>query len=961
MKSFLAELAEEVSGRWPDALTEVNLVFPNRRAGLFFQKELSKTLKQATWSPHILSVDEFIGSKCPWKKLDKLALVFELYETYCAINPTEETFDQFFFWGEMLLKDFDDLDRNLVDAKHLFLVLMRQKEMDISFDVLTEEQKEILSNFWKHFADKKSRHQEEFLAIWTVLYHIYSAFRERLIAKGWAYEGMIHRYVAEHIEEHTAEGKWLFVGFNAFTKAEEKIFAHWVLNFQAEFKWDADEYYVADANQEAGTYFRQYRGHSVFSRTFPERFPQYFTQKKSMEWVGVPQLVGQAKLLGQKLTQLKKDNPNLQEEEVLVVLPDESLLFPVMHALPESFQKFNITMGYPLKSTPLYSLLESVVEIQPQMKGKPEAWTVHYKALVHLLRHPYIQMAYPLEAKALIEYIVGQNKIRLGQKEITAHFPQLLHLVYWLPEGQSLFGYLLEVIKTLHGWLFTPEQESLDQEYFYQFYTHISRLKETLESRQIQMEPSMFLKLFAQVVQSIRIPFSGEPLNGMQIMGVLETRNLDFRYVFILGMNEGSFPAASAGHSFVPYNIRKAFDLPVFDQQDAIYAYLFYRLLQRAEHVCFFSATEETGGMKAEPSRFLAQLQYESPLPINRYFLDQAMHMPSSQAIIIEKNDLVKQRLKRYLTQGGQLVERSLTPSALNNYLDCRLRFYYKYIADLQEEEEVEEEVDIRVFGLLLHDSLEHLYKKLALHKGSPKVEAKDFDYLRNMAPKCIEEAFSHHFGKDRNQQFVMEGRNVLISAIIKKFVFRVLEMDEAYAPFEIVGLETKSVSFLNHWPIHTFEGKQEVQLKGSFDRIDKKDGLIRIIDYKTGSDKKDFHTIESLFDREDKNRCKSAMQAFFYTFLYVQKERPVETVVPALINAKELFNEDFAWHFVQKDTGRGANEYPVKDSRPFLTSYEDALSKILEEIFDGQIPFDQTVDEAKCKHCAYRNLCRRG
>lgn len=962
MSKFLQDLANDIYQQYGKEMSNVKVIFPNRRAGLFFQQHLSKLIENPVWSPEVLSIDDFVENFCSWQKADKLSLIFELYDTYTQVNPTDETFDQFYFWGEMLLKDFDDIDRNLVNARHLFSVLMRQKELDISFDVLTEEQKILMQTFWKHFADRQSRHKDEFLALWTVLFKVYEDFRAKLIAKNCAYEGMVYREVAEKIQQGAnIEGDLVFAGFNAFTKSEETIFSYLIVEHNARFYWDADSYYVDNNVQEAGMYFRAHRDHPIFGRTFPQELPKILADKnKNIELIGVPQLVGQAKLLGEMLRKLKEEDPDLKEDEIVVVLPDENLLFPVLHSLPDNFNTFNVTMGYPLRNTPLFNLLENLVELQAYFKEIEGQWQIHHRPLLQVLRHSYIQMLDKGKVNELIAKIVSENLIRLPLSLLTEYLPLLQKIVRKQKGGLDLFDYLLEVILLLRESFFEAgDEDSIEQEYFYQFYTHLLKLKETMESRQIDLEPDVFLKLFRQVIQSLRLPFSGEPLNGLQIMGVLETRNLDFKHVFVLCLNEGAFPAAASAHSFVPYNLRKAFEMPTFDHQDAIYAYLFYRLLQRAENVHLMYSTEDSGGLKGEPSRYVAQLLFEGPWTVQRKFLHNEIQVHAPAVITIDKHTEVLEKLGKFQALRGALPEKYLTPSALSTYLDCRLRFYYRYIAKLYESEEIQEEVDARFFGLLLHDALENIYKRLINRKKSNLIGKGDFEFLKGQIDLCINEAFAGLFGNDRKKNFSFEGRNIIIRAIIRKFVQRVLEMDADYAPFEILGLETEGEDAYRHlYHVSSSGNGFVVGLEGKIDRLDKKDRQIRVVDYKTGKDDKHFLSIASLFDRDEKKRNKAAMQALFYSMLYLEKHQPDAAVAPAIINAKELFDQHFDWKIGQKE-GRNASN-PVTDSKLYMPEFKEHLDILLQEVFDPGTPFSQTDDLLKCGYCPYAGLCRR-
>ncbi|MDN5202981.1 PD-(D/E)XK nuclease family protein [Fulvivirgaceae bacterium BMA10] len=967
MTSFLQDLTQQIYQKHKENLSDLTLVFPNRRACLFFRKYLADHIEKPVWSPSVLSIEDFVNQLSSLQNLDKLSLIFKLYEIYKKLNPIDERFDRFFFWGEMLLKDFEDIDKYLVNAQNLFINVSRQKELDDTFDYLTEEQRKIILEFWSNFEENPSEQKKHFKRIWDILYAVYSQFKENLRVSNQAYSGMIFRDVVEQIQSDQFNHPFqqvIFAGFNALTKAEEIIIEWFITNTKAEIYWDVDTYYLKDKRQEAGLFFREYQNHKTLGKSFQNDFPSYFNDtSKNINIIGVPNEAAQAKVVGDQLQDLIEKHGNQQTfENTVVVLPEEHLLFPVLHSLPEDVSKINVTMGFPLKDTPLYSLFEHLLGLQQTLRLNSDGQILYnHNHVLSILKHPYIHHLEPALARTNIDLIEKENRIYLTIDDLQTDdklFPMIFHQ---LKDPRDIFDYLTAILLFIRENGMNDEKYNriLEQEYVYHFYTQLNRLKEIVFEQDIAMGLEAFLRLFRQIIQSLRLPFTGEPLNGLQIMGVLETRNLDFENVFILSLNEGAFPASGKQRSFVPYNLRKAYDLPTYDQQDAIYAYLFYRLLQRAKNVRLIYNTENGLSAGGEMSRFLQQLIYESKHDIHRSTFDSEIKFGEPKKISIEKSSEVLRQLDRYLQKGTE-ENKQLTPSALNTYLDCRLKFYFRYVVDLYEPDEIEEEIDPRVFGNLLHHTMELLYQEFTERKGTMSIDPMDFEALRKLSAEVVEKAFKKQYGlEDSEKAFTFEGRNIIVREIIKKFAGKILEWDQLYAPFEIVGLETdRRDGYSIQIPIRRSDVAESVSLRGIIDRIDKKDDVVRVIDYKTGRDEKKVESIASLFDRDHDKRNKAAMQTFIYGLLYKTKY-PNENVkvLPGIFNSKEMFGDDFDLRLFMREE---KHYHAVDDIIPYLEEIHEHLTKLLTEVFGTDQPFDQTEDLKKCRNCPYRDICHR-
>ena len=480
-------------------------------------------------------------------------------------------------------------------------------------------------------------------------------------------------------------------------------------------------------------------------------------------------------------------------------------------------------------------------------------------------------------------------------------------------------------------------------------------MNQILEKQTEKVDLKTFKGLFRKATRSVKIPFSGEPVEGLQVMGVLETRNLDFKHVFMLNMNEDIFPAAQRNGSFIPYRIRKAFDLPTFEVQDAIYAYLFYRLFQRSERLSFYYNMYADFGMSGEVSRFIRQLEQESKLTIKRKKLSNSIQVKERLPISIEKTEEVLDRLSIYTDKVPLKDQKKLSASALNVYYNCKLQFYFKYVLRLFSGDELSDELDKRNFGNVLHRTLEYLYQDAIDGKPDCVVTENDFFKIRNSVDGAIEKAFRKHFGMGEKRKFELKDRNVVMADLIRKFVHKIIDIDEAYAPFSILSLEGK---YEQTFPIQSNGQTYKIRLGADIDRVDQKDGAVRVIDYKSGKDAKEIESIEKVFDPTPgttwkKGRNKAGFQTLFYALLYTSNNGTAQAVIPGLLNMQELFQPDFDYRLTLGGS-------PLTDARPYLETFESKLSELLSEIFDTDQPFDQTEDERSCKFCDFKGICGR-
>lgn len=974
MKPFLAELAHIIHGKYR-SFDKLTIVFPNRRAILYFRKHLSSLLNKPTFAPKLLTIEDYFGSLSNLKVPDKLELIHRLYEVYNEVvlnagapkSIEPEPFHQFYFWGDMLLRDFDEADKYFVESSQLFKDLRHQKELDSSFDYLTQEQREFLTNFWGTFDDNVTENKRKFLNVWNRLHLLYDTFSKKLLGEGLAYEGMLQRSVAEKIESvlKNKNDQVVFAGFNALTKAEEKMISYHVQQGISEVYWDVDEYYVNNNAQEAGKFFREYQNHPVLGKTFPKDIPSNLifgfrkpdltdtAGNKSIRIFGAAHPVSQTKVMAQVLQDelIKGINP----EDTLIVLPDENLLLPVLHSVSGYVEKLNVTMGFPIGATPVFNLVEILVELQINRKGSD----FNHRQVLALLGHPYLIAEDAGVSNTKRKEILNQNWVHIPMGYLASE--TVLHRLIFKPIEESVLIYLRSIITAIGN---LNSISDFDKEYILHFIKLLNRIQDiTGDAYTVQktteIQPAAtkqyakvfntslkaFLRLFRQLVQAHRIPFSGEPLKGLQIMGVLETRSLDFKNVFILSLNEGSFPSFGSKSSYIPFSIRKAYGLPTAEHQDAMYAYLFYRMLQRADNIFLFHNTETDVLGQGESSRYLKQLLYESGLTMERKVLHDPIQPSIIHPIVIQKDNGVIEALVK-LSEGNSRFK-GISPSALNTYIECRLRFYLRHVAKVKEPDEVEEDLDARVLGNFLHEVMELFYRDVQKRKNSNIVEAEDFKNAEAIVDALIDQVFIESYKLEPGKPVQYEGQRLVVREIVKRFAHRILEMDKAYSPFNIEVLEQGGLDY--KVPIDKYPGS--TLLSGKIDRVDRKGNLVRVIDYKTGRDKLDFDSVASLFSRDGK-RNKAAFQTLLYALLYkANSAKTSSKIVPGLINRMNLFDKDFKF-------GLKVGKNFVEDVEPLLHDFDHHLKTLLEELYDPNVPFDQTTDLELCRYCAYQRIC---
>ena len=959
MESFLKLVAADLYKHTEGNLAHTAVVFPNKRAGLFFNEYLAQESESPIWSPAYVSISELFRSLSPWEVGDPVKLVCELYKIFRRETQSTETLDDFYFWGEMLISDFDDADKNKVDTDELFSNLQDLRNIMDDYTFIDDEQEEAIRQFFQNFSiERRTALKERFISLWDVLGNIYKGFRESLASQNIAYEGMMYRHVIEHLDvDKLPYEKYVFVGFNVLNKVEHTLFTQLKDAGKAVFYWDYDEFYMKENRQavthEAGEFIR--RNLRDFPSPLSGELFKNLSKPKEVHYIASSTENAQARYLPQWI----RNNLTTPEKETAVVLCNEALLQPVLHSLPAEVKHVNITMGFPLSQTPVYSFLIALLELHTHgFNFKSGRYT--FQSVVTLLKHPYTRQLTG-QAELLEKELTRNNRFyplpgELGKDEfLTRLFTPLsgnLNLCIRLSETLQQVAGIYQA--NTSGTEDTDAFNQLYRESLFKAYTTINRFRTLIEEDELTVQSETFRRLLVKVLSATNIPFHGEPAIGMQVMGVLETRNLDFRHLVLLSVNEGQLPKSGGDSSFIPYNLRKAFGMTTIEHKIAVYAYYFYRLLQRAERITLMYNTSSDGLNRGEWSRFMLQFLSEWPHPITRQFLEAGQSPQGTSPITVEKTPDVMRRMQSLFDVRAN-PKAKFSPSALNYYLDCPLKFYYRYVAGLSAPDEVSAEIDSATFGSIFHYAAEHIYKDLTTHGKVINKEALE-TLLRNEVKlqDYVDTAFKKlFFNVPQNEKPEYNGVQLINSAVIARYLKQLLQNDLRYAPFTFIASEMEVDEPID---IQTPKGVIKSRIGGIIDRMDSKDGTLRIVDYKTGGDADTPPHVESLFI-PDKKRSNYVFQTFLYAAIMCRKQ-PTMKIAPALLYIHRAATETYSL-VIQMGEPRKPKE-AVEDFSKYEKEYRERLQGLLEEIFNPEKSFTQTEIIEKCTYCDFKALCKR-
>ncbi len=947
-KAFLESVAEYIHERYKDNVEKLCIVLPNKRGALFLKNHLARAFGKTIWLPTIISAEELITELSELKTLEEIDLVCHLYQSYKICYGTNaETFDSFAKWGQLILQDFNEIDRYLADSEQLY-----ENLKDIK----------VIEN-WSLGEENLSEYQTNYLQFMNSLGAIYKHFSAFLLANKWAYQGLAYKYAVLNQDKNTFINQFekiLFCGFNALNAAELKIFHKLFEQKKADLLWDADLYYLNNPNQEAGLFLRN--NFELFKEREPLFIQDNFKEKKDIKIISVPKQIGQAQVVKQTLQRFI--NKGIPLGTVAVVLANEKLLWPVLQQLPAGIEHVNITMEYPLRYTSTYGFIELLITIQVNFEKQKKAYkTIYHSDLVGLFRQPLF--LYFAKAKGLrlnlpsvINQLVTRNISFVSQKNLQQlldeSYPALRSMLHPASSIMDLCAMILEILKTSIGY-FSEQQSSnqnnLELEYLQIILKNFNRLNEILSRYPHFNDILSFKQLYTQVVGNSTAPFIGEPLRGLQIMGVLETRTLDFDHIILVNVNEGVLPSGKSINSFIPNDLKRAFGLPLYLEKDAIYAYHFYRLLQKAKDITITYDSETDTFGKGEKSRFVTQLQlemkhYNSEINIVEEvasYKNFPEELPNT--ITIHKNgDVLKSILEKASSDGEY---GGLSPSGLISYKECPLKFYFRYGAHLKETKEVEESAEANTFGSILHLSLEKLYKDFT---GKIITAAALAEKLK-IADEAVAESFISFF--DNNEPV---GKSILQQEVIKVYVKKLVNNDIKFintltAQNHVLSLHSLEKEFSAPLDVTVDGQNRRFYIKGKIDRVDGFRGQVRITDYKSSvkdTDKFVFDCFEKLF--QDKNYNKQFQLVIYAWLLYKNNTAAPEKLMPCIVPFKVFLEEP---KYIL-DTDK--KPFPFSDQ--FFYDFENELKHFIESVFDQKIPFLQTDDEKTHEYCPYNVIC---
>lgn len=955
MQTFLQLVAHDLYSKIGNDLSRTVLVFPNKRANLFFNEYLAGESDQPIWSPAAMSISDLFQKQSALKTGDPIRLVCELYKVFKEETQSQETLDDFYFWGELLISDFDDVDKNMVDADKLFSNLQDLKKLMDDYDFLDEEQEEAIQQFFQNFSiERRTELKEKFISLWDKLGSIYHRYQEKLTELGIAYEGMLYRNVIEQLDtDRLKYDKYIFVGFNVLNKVEHQFFKLLQDADKAMFYWDYDIFYTRQIKKhEAGEFLN--RNLKDFPNELPESYFNSFKTPKKIRYISASTENAQARFLPEWV-RTTFSNSECEEKENAVVLCNEALLLPVLHSIPQEVKNVNITMGFPLAQTPVYSFINAAMELQTN-GYRTDTGRFTYEAVSAILKHPYTQQLSE-HADKLEGELTKTNRFYPLPSELKSD--DFLANLFTPRSGiKNLCDYLIGLIKDI-SILYRKEGEYNDifnqlyRESLFQSHLKINRLYSLIESGELNVRTDTLKRLISKVLTASNIPFHGEPAIGMQVMGVLETRNLDFRNLMMLSLNEGQLPKSGGESSFIPYNLRKAFGMTTIEHKNAVYAYYFYRLIQRAENITLLYNTSSDGLNRGEESRFMLQLLVEGPHEITREYLEAGQSPQNNQEIQIEKTPEVLRRIYRaYDSTNPKSV--ILSPSALNAYLDCRLRFYYRYVAGLKTPDEVSAEIDSALFGTIFHLSAQLAYTELTANGNM--IQKEDLERLLRDEVKLqnyVDRAFKKELFKVAPEEKPeYNGVQLINSKVIVSYLKQLLRNDLQYTPFEMIAMEEKVSEEIT---IRTGQGPFTLRLGGTIDRMDAKEGTLRIVDYKTGGSPKTPANIEQLFTPSE-TRPNYIFQTFLYAAIMSRKQSLM--VAPALLYIHRAASESYS-PVIEMGEPRKP-KMPVNNFAFFEDEFRERLQALLEEIFDEKEAFTQTEDIKKCSYCDFKAICKR-
>lgn len=945
--------------KWGTDMSRIVVVFPNKRAALFMNEYMARMAGKPMWSPAYTTISELFGKHSEYVVGDSIKLVCDLHKSFVKCTGIDETLDHFYGWGQLLLTDFDDIDKNMADADKIFCNLKDIHELD-DLSYLTDEQRELLKRFFANFShDQETELKKRFLSLWSHFGDIYHDYNQRLRNQGIGYEGAIYREVATRKDIEFEYDTYIFVGFNLLQKVEQELFANLKKAGKAHFYWDFDTYYMPRNNSAytnaAGKYI------AMYLEDFPNELDvcsadiyQNMQRPKDVSFVMASTENIQARYASQWL---REEGRCLAGRKTAVVMCDEAILAPIIQSLPPEADKVNITSGFPLGMTPIASFVSLLLDTYTSgIAGKGTCYRAQYAS--KLLRHAYTRYISD-KANDVYATIKEQHLVYPDQATLTMNGEDqgLALLFKTINIGNVHLLHHVETIIKLIGVNAKDTEDAFLQESVFRMYTIINRLEQLAANGDMDVDINTLRRLIKQLIAAATIPFHGEPVVGIQIMGVLETRNLDFKHLLLLSCNEGNMPKGVNDSSFIPYAIRKAHGLTTIDNKVAIYSYYFHRLLQRAEEITIVYNNTTDNGHTGEMSRFMLQMMVDGQQKIKHYNLladnSPIAHKPKS----VSKTGSIKEKLDGM---------KSLSPSAINRYIKCPLMFFYQYVASIKEPDCEDDVVDNRMFGNIFHKSAQLIYDEIMSHNNGRIEKASIQKYLntKGLLESIVDRAFNEELFKVKNSMRspYYNGLHLINRKVLIEYLRQLLHSDQRTAPFEMLALEDAVYTQI------AFETEdnnvRKIRIGGIIDRLDRvtdaRTGVstIRVVDYKTGIQAtRKIKEIEEIFSDMNISQKHSDyyLQAILYSLIVdnsTKYNKQKDCVSPALLFVKQASKENY-------DPVLEIDSQKIANVREYKVEFEQHLKEVLHDIFNTNLPFTPTTDNTRCGKCAYRRICK--
>lgn len=958
-RTFLEYVAEDMLAKWGTDMSRIVVVFPNKRAALFMNEYMARMAGKPMWSPAYTTISELFGKHSEYVVGDSIKLVCDLHKSFVKCTGIDETLDHFYGWGQLLLTDFDDIDKNMADADKIFCNLKDIHELD-DLSYLTDEQRELLKRFFANFShDQETELKKRFLSLWSHFGDIYHDYNQRLRNQGIGYEGAIYREVATRKDIEFEYDTYIFVGFNLLQKVEQELFANLKKAGKAHFYWDFDTYYMPRNNSAytnaAGKYI------AMYLEDFPNELDvcsadiyQNMRRPKDVSFVMASTENIQARYASQWL---REEGRCLAGRKTAVVMCDEAILAPILQSLPPEADKVNITSGFPLGMTPIASFVSLLLDTYTSgIAGKGTCYRAQYAS--KLLRHAYTRYISD-KANDVYATIKEQHLVYPDHATLTMNGEDqgLALLFKTINIGNVHLLHHVETIIKLIGVNAKDTEDAFLQESVFRMYTIINRLEQLAANGDMDVDINTLRRLIKQLIAAATIPFHGEPVVGIQIMGVLETRNLDFKHLLLLSCNEGNMPKGVNDSSFIPYAIRKAHGLTTIDNKVAIYSYYFHRLLQRAEDITIVYNNTTDNGHTGEMSRFMLQMMVDGQQKIKHYNLladnSPIAHKPKS----VSKTGSIKEKLDGM---------KSLSPSAINKYIKCPLMFFYQYVASIKEPDCEDDVVDNRMFGNIFHKSAQLIYDDIMSHNNGRIEKASIQKYLntKGLLESIVDRAFNEELFKVKNSMRspYYNGLHLINRKVLIEYLRQLLHSDQRTAPFEMLALEDAVYTQI------AFETEdnnvRKIRIGGIIDRLDRvtdaRTGVstIRVVDYKTGIQAtRKIKEIEEIFSDMNISQKHSDyyLQAILYSLIVdnsTKYNKQKDCVSPALLFVKQASKENY-------DPVLEIDSQKIANVREYKVEFEQHLKEVLHDIFNTNLPFTPTTDNTRCDKCAYRRICK--